>query len=60
MNINQTIKIHDPALILVNIDNGFIELEKINTIEENRQKKEAEIEIIMTMMVKKSILSSKN
>lgn len=60
MNINQTIKIHDPALISVNIDNGFIELEKINTIEENRQKKEAEIEIIMTMMVKKSILSSKN
>ena len=60
MNINQTIKIHDPALISVNIDNGFIELEKINTIEENRQKKEAEIEIIMTMMVTKSILSSKN
>ena len=51
-SIDQLIKIHDPRLIPVNIEDGWVELEKINEIEEIQQTNEAEIEIIMTMVDK--------
>lgn len=52
MIINQVIKIHDPDLISVNTEDDSIELEKINDTKEIQQKKEAEIEIIITMLEK--------
>ncbi|MCK5649597.1 MAG: hypothetical protein KAI22_12040 [Gammaproteobacteria bacterium] len=46
------LKIHDPNLISVNIEDGWVELEKLNEIEEIQQANEAEKEIIMTMVEK--------
>ena len=51
-HIDPLIKIHDPHLIPVNIEDGWVELEKINEIEEIQQTNEAEEEIIMTMVEK--------
>ncbi|MDX2507076.1 MAG: hypothetical protein QNL62_21730 [Gammaproteobacteria bacterium] len=52
MNINQTSKIHNPDFISENIAHYNVKLEKENKIGEIQQKKEAELEIVMTMLEK--------